>query len=406
MPKTIISILGTSGAYFNHKDCTPQRHENGGIKYQSALYRAGVLGKEDATHKNATEFLLEHYEGKFFFIGTQCAISFQQTILSGALEGKDVSYIEIGDNSLNDIFEAVLALLQEHDDIVLDITHGFRHQPIMAIFASTLSQFLHREELEIIFAKEVETFKIYEYIYLDTYVDVTQISLLLTGFIRTLNFIPVQSMKLLDNRVFENFSKSLLSNDLRGVEKHYAKLHQELQTLKANASLSHITGLLDKVELELEPLSHFGELDKHTRYLTLAQMTADKNYLIVALAYVFESLRTYSDSRFTDVCQGIRYKDDFARKQDIMNAITHAPYALKSNQVYKKHRDFYARNQSKLDRVGRIYLEIRKLRNSLAHINEHKEFEDIKQMVQGYIFKVESVFRDDVLAQLKVETRK
>lgn len=401
MPKTIISILGTSGAKFNFKDCTPQTHDDGSIKYQSALYRSAVLGKDDGEYKNATHFLLENYEAKFFFIGTKCAISFQQTILKESLVGKDVEFVAIGDNSLDDIFSTVLDLLAKHDDIVLDITHGFRHQPIMAIFASTLSQFLHREEMQIIFAKEVETFKIYEYIYLDTYVDITQISLLLTGFIRTLNFIPVSSMKMLDNRVFENFSKSLLSNDLKGVEKHYTFLQKELQYLRDNDAFSHIVGLLDKVENELKTLAKFGDLGKHMKYLTLAKLTAEKNYLIVALAYVFESLRTYCDTQFEPVCEGIKYKDDFARKQDIMNAITNAPYARKSNHVYKKHAGFYKHNKTMLDRVGQIYLEIRKLRNSLAHINEHKEFEDIKKMIFGYIFKVESVYRDDILSDMK-----
>jgi len=404
MSKTIISILGTSGAFFNFKDCTPQTHDDGSIKYQSAMYRAEVLGKKDNSYKNATEFLLDNYEGKFFFIGTQCAIDFQKTILADSLEGKKVYYIPVGDNSLNDIFENVLTLLAEHDNIVLDITHGFRHQPIMAIFASTLSQFLHREELEIIFAKEVEAWKVYEYIYLDTYVDVTHISLLLTGFIRTFNFIPVQSMKLLNNKVFENFSKALLSNDLRGVEKHYDLLTKELHSLKSNEALSHIVGLLEKVEKELRPLSAFGELDKHTKYLTLSKMTTDKNYLIVALAYVFESLRTYCDNRFTEVCEDIWYKNEFSRKQDIMNAIINADRHNKSNDniIYKKHDDFYVRNKDMLDRVGRIYLEIRKLRNTLAHVNEHKEFADIKQMLNGYVFKVESLYRDDVLSTLKV----
>lgn len=403
MPKTIISILGTSGAFFNHLDCTPQTHDDGSIKYQSALYRSAVLGKDDGEYKNATHFLLDNYDGQFFFIGTQCAISFQKTILKESLVGKDMEFVAIGDNSLDDIFSTVLDLLAKHDDIVLDITHGFRHQPIMAIFASTLSQFLHREELKIVFAKEVKTHEIYEYIYLDTYVDITQISLLLTGFIRTLNFIPVSSMKMLENKVFENFSKSLLSNDLKGVEKHYTLLQKELQSLRENDALSHIVGLLDKVENELKPLAVFNDLAKHVKYLTLAKLTAEKNYLIVALAYVFESLRTYCDSQFVPVCKGIKYKDSFARKQDIMDAITYAPYARKSNLIYKKHTDFYIHNKSMLDRVGKIYLQIRKLRNSLTHINEHKEFEDIKQMVFGYILKVESVYRDDVLKHLKFD---
>jgi len=35
MPKTIISILGTSGAFFNFKDCTPQTHDDGNTKVQN-----------------------------------------------------------------------------------------------------------------------------------------------------------------------------------------------------------------------------------------------------------------------------------------------------------------------------------------------------------------------------------
>ncbi len=402
MPKTIISILGTSGAFFNFKDCTPQRHDDGSIKYQSARYESGIFGLESREYKNSTHFLLDNFTCKFVFIGTECAIGFQKTILKESLESKDVEYITIGDNTLDDIFEAVLRLLQHHDDVMLDITHGFRHQPIMAIFASTLSQFLQRNELQIIFAKEVDTHNIYEYIYLDEYIEITQISLLLTGFIRTLNFIPVQNMKLLNNRVFEDFSKSLLANDLKGVEKHYKLLNKELVQLENNEALSHLSSLLDKVKDELQVLYGFDDISKYKKYLILSRMTVEKNYLVVALAYVFESLRTYCDVCFTEICKDIKYGKEFDRKQDIMDAITHAPYALESNKIYKKHKGFYESNKAALSRVGRVYLEIRKLRNQLAHINEHKEFEDIKKIVFRYIFKVESIYKDDVLGNIKV----
>lgn len=69
--------------------------------------------------------------------------------------------------------------------------------------------------------------------------------------------------------------------------------------------------------------------------------------------------------------------------------------------VIIEHKGFYEKNKSSLDRVGRVYLEIRKLRNQLAHINESKDFEDIKKMVFGYIFKVESIYKDDVLSSLR-----
>lgn len=235
----IISILGTSGAFKNRDDCTPVRDNEGNIKFQSAKYNSEILLKPSATNKNATEFLLESFDDKFVFIGTQCAIDFQKIVLAESLEGKDVDYVRIEDDSLDDVFEKILELLQHNDEIILDITHGFRHQPIMAIFASTLSQFLERKTLKIIFAKEVEMFKEYTYIYLDEYIEITQISLLLTGFIRTLNFIPVSNMKLLNNEVFESFSKSLLSNDLRGVERNH-KLLKTYLPVGYTATMLHL----------------------------------------------------------------------------------------------------------------------------------------------------------------------
>jgi CRISPR-associated DxTHG motif protein len=289
----IVSILGTSGAFKERDTCKPQRDENKKIKFQSAYYDSEILNKKSATYKNSTEFLLDNYDDEFVFIGTECAIDFQKTILKKALKNKTVQYIHIEDDSLDDIFEKILELLQNNNEIILDITHGFRHQPIMAIFASTLSQFLERKALKILFAKEVEMFKKYRYIYLDEYIEITQISLLLTGFIRTLNFIPVANMKLLNTQIFENFSKSLLSNDIKGVERNYQALSDEFKRLKESKELNHIASLLQKVEKELKPLAIFSLLSHFQKYILLAQITVDKNYLMVALSYLFESFREY-----------------------------------------------------------------------------------------------------------------
>lgn len=149
----IISVLGTSGAFKNRDACTPVRDEKGNIQFQEAHYSSELLGKKSGVFKNATEFLLETYEDTFVFIGTQCAIDFQKIVLKEALKGKKVKFVTIEDDSLDDIFEKILELLQHHEDVLLDITHGFRHQPIMAIFASTLSQFLSRKNLKIIMTR-------------------------------------------------------------------------------------------------------------------------------------------------------------------------------------------------------------------------------------------------------------
>jgi len=393
----IVSILGTSGAFKNRENCTPARDEKGNIKFQSAKYESKVLGKKGGVCKNATEFLLERYDDKFVFIGTQCAIDFQKIILEESLKNKEVEYVVIEDDSLDDIFEKILELLQHNTEVILDITHGFRHQPIMAIFASTLSQFLERKDLKIIFAKEIVMFQEYRYIYLTEYIEITQISLLLTGFIRTLNFIPVQNMQLLNNEVFENFSKSLLSNDLKGVEKNYGLLSDELRRLKQNEELKHISHLIEKVEAELRPLALFAPLLHFQKYIFLAKLTVDKNYIIVAYAYIFESLREYCAYRFEEICSNIDFKDDYAKNQAVMTTIGNFHWASFGTEILKKHPNIYTKNKTAFKKVQKLYDKIRKRRNALAHINKTKDFEDIKRDLEKIIVKVEALYNTETL---------
>jgi len=393
----IISILGTSGAFKNRDNCTPLRDEEGKIKFQSAKYDSKVLGKKSGVCKNATEFLLKRYNDKFVFIGTRCAIDFQKIILKKSLKGKDVEYVVIEDDSLDDIFEKILELLQHNKEVILDITHGFRHQPIMAIFASTLSQFLERKNLKIIFAKEIVMFQEYRYIYLTEYIEITQISLLLTGFIRTLNFIPVQNMQLLKNEVFENFSKSLLSNDLKGVEKNYALLSSELNRLKQNEELKHISNLIEKVEAELRPLALFAPLLHFQKYIFLAKLTVEKNYIIVAYTYIFESLREYCVNRFEDICLSIKFQDDYAKNQAVMTTIGNIYWASSGTEILKKYKGIYKKNKTEFKKVQKLYDKIRKRRNALAHINKTKDFEDIKRDLKKIIAKVEALYNAETL---------
>lgn len=397
----IISILGTSGAFFNPVNCTPKRDDQGKIKFQSARYNSEIFDIPMQSYRNSTHFLLENFDEEFVFIGTECAISFQKTILNQSLKGKKVEYVPIEDNSLDDIFEKILELLTHNDDIILDITHGFRHQPIMAIFASTLSQFLERRDLKIVFAKEVVQYKEYAYIYLDEYIEITQISLLLTGFIRTFNFIPVKSMKLLNNQIFEDFSESLLSNDLKGIEKNYQLLSDELNRLQKNEDLKHISQLLEKVKKEFETLGMFPFLDHYQKYIILSKLMIEKNYLIVALTYVFESLREYCSFRFEPLCKKIKFKDSYEQNTAVMNTITNFKKSKFRNRIFETYPKIYEHNKAEFKRVAKLYKRVRDLRNDLAHINKTTEFSDIKKDLYSIIFQVETLYKDEILSKIR-----
>lgn len=393
----IISILGTAGAKIDRTSCLPQPNIT-----STALYDASELKKPTSAYKNATHFLLENYNDRFYFLGTKCAITFQKELLKDELKNKNVTFIQIEDNDLDDIFEKIFTLLNEQDDIILDITHGFRHQPIMAIFAATLSQFLERKNLKIIFAKEVKQYEQYQYTYLDTYIETTKLSLLLSGFIRTLNFIPVKDSPLINSHIFENFSKSLLSNDLKGVIEHSQKLFKEIDRLRNNPSLAHLNDLLRTIkEEELKELQMITQYTDYERYLILSRMTKEKNYLIVSVTYLFESLREYVSMRFAPLLKDIKISKGYQTNTAVMDAISNFKRNGKPNALQKRYPNLYKLNKGQFQRIDSIYKEIRTLRNDLAHINKTESLSDIKQKLSSMIFKVETIYKDNLLHTIK-----
>ncbi len=393
----IISILGTSGAKIDLTSCLPKE------RAKPAIYDLSLFGKKAESFLNATQFLLQNFDDRFVFIGTECAITFQKALLEDDLKDKDVIFEKVSENDLDEIFEKIYSLLESEDNVMLDVTHGFRHQPIMAIFASTLSQFLTRKSLKIIFAKEEKRFEKYQYVYLDDYIEITQISLLLSGFIRTLNFIPIKQMKLLNNKVFENFSKSLLSNDLKGVEKNYQLLDKELKCLLKKEELRHLHKLIYKISEELSP---FKEFDKNSatyeKYLSLGKITVNKNYIVVALAYIFESFREYCTYKFQPLLKDVKIKQGYQTNTAVMDTISNFKRNGKVNPIQKRYPNLYQDNKMVFKRVSTIYKEIRELRNDLAHINLTKNFDDIKLMLNQIIFKIETIYKEDYLSKLQL----
>ena len=392
----IISILGIAGAKLDNETCLPLPNTQ-----TNAYYDVTTLQKPSAIYKNSTHFLLKNYNDSFYFLGTRCAITFQKELLKEELEGKNVTFIQIANNNLDDIFEKIFTLLNEQDEILLDITHGFRHQPIMAIFAATLSQFLERKKLKVLFAREEKRYERYQYTYLDTYIETTKLSLLFSGFIRTLNFIPVKDSPLLKSHIFENFSKSLLANDLKGVIQHTEKLFKELNRLLALKELKHLHELLYTIrDQTLHNFKDFSQKPEYLQYLTLSKITKEKNYLIVSLTYLFESLREYVSLRFKPLLKEINIKNGYETNTAVMDTIGNFQRGNKPNPIQRNYPKLYHKNKSQFQRINAIYKEIRTLRNDLAHINKTKDFADIKQELSKMILKVETIYKDTLLQKI------
>ena len=368
------------------------------VNKTTAYYDCDVLKKQSGDYYNATDLLLKNYNDKFYFLGTEKAIDFQKKLL--AYDEENVEFIEIEDNSLDDIFEEVFALISKAKDtekVILDITHGFRHQPISAIFSATLHKFLNDSSLEIIFAKQIVEFNEYEYIYLTEYVDMTQLSLMLTGFIRTLNFVNTVNVENLNTMAFEKFSKALLSNDFRGIESSYKNLSATLEKAKTDKKFDHLKEIFEKVEKTVEPFNDFGKKEIYEKYMILANLMFDKNYYLLSITYLFEAIRLYSSYSF--------YKNQIISDIVWQNEETH--YYINSDVIYgmegkgNKYQNIYNKNKSNFDKVVAEYKKLKNLRNNLTHINHKKTQPNIKGSLHSLLQSIGLLIKDDILKDLK-----
>ena len=134
----------------------------------------------------------------------------------------------------------------------------------------------------------------------------------------------------------------------------------------------------------------------------LSCMTTEKNYLVVALAYLFESFREYCSARFEPLTKKIKFKNDYSKKTAVMNTITNYQTAHNGTEILDKYQDIYKKNTVKFKRIDTLYRKLRDFRNDLAHINKSKDFADIKKNISDMIVKTESIYKDDILANIKI----
>jgi len=53
-------------------------------------------------------------------------------------------------------------------------------------------------------------------------------------------------------------------------------------------------------------------------------------------------------------------------------------------------------------KVNNLYNKLRKRRNALAHINTKSNFEDIKSDLEQMVKKIEKLFNDGLLSEIKL----
>lgn len=340
------------------------------------------------------------------------------------------SYKIVDEKNFEAIFEiferAIYDLIKSGvGKIIFDVTHGFRHLPLLALVDLLIQNFSNVSQIDqILFAKEIEKSKLYEIIDLRQYLDIANIAFVIAVFSQ--NYTLAQHIK---TKKFESlvnalnaFSHNILSLNIKKLKSSHGELIKELDRIDDIALISRARDLKDR----LNKICDWNDSTYVFRY-KLAKDMFEKGYLLQSLVLLFESVNSYIVGVFERNIRVVfkKISDECSKKKERKNYLVSNFFvqALKSRECkndnhFKKNtmKNFRKSNhefefelessdiaeikkavKTKFENVNELdkyHKQLDDLRNDFAHGNiSEEEFSHIKQEIKKLFDKYQDFIK-------------
>ena len=339
-----------------------------------------------------------------------------------------------GDTDFYEILRIINEATNEDNEYIIDLTHGFRHIPILATI-SLISQSLSdtNKIKHIFFAKEIINQKEYEIIDLKEYLELANMSYMLETFDKNYTVSFVAAFK---NEDFENlrgeltkFSNDILANSLKALENRFDVVLQYIENIKKNEQIFTFRTSLDKIKEHIENLKQISTKIDYQKLYEMAKVLNKKGYLLNAITLLFEGIGYYCVSGLEKISPKVEayvreFKNSgFFDSYDLTNqsrnlikigremksylfgtekAQTH--FGLSEKKAKEYLGDIKNSICNKLERIPDIeefknfIIAAEKLRNNLAHGNSSDEIANtklnFKRLLEDY---KKFCIKDDIL---------
>lgn len=339
-----------------------------------------------------------------------------------------------GDTDFYEILRIINEATNEDNEYIIDLTHGFRHIPILATI-SLISQSLSdtNKIKHIFFAKEIINQKKYEIIDLKEYLELANMSYMLETFDKnyTVSFVAA-----FENEDFENlrgeltkFSNDILANSLKALENRFDVVLRYIENIKKNEQIFTFRTSLDKIKEHIENLKQISTKIDYQKLYEMAKVLNKKGYLLNAITLLFEGIGYYCVSGLEKISPKVEayvreFKNSgFFDSYDLTNqsrnlikigremksylfgtekAQTH--FGLSEKKAKEYLGDIKNSICNKLERIPDIeefknfIIAAEKLRNNLAHGNSSDEIANtklnFKRLLEDY---KKFCIKDDIL---------
>lgn len=403
MKKAVITILGTVGGSCDRNDNTKGVYN---AQISKALYKSNVNNIKETYAVNTFPILINNCKNSHHIIAihTSCARDIQIEVLKTeniSYEFCD-DYLIKDDKDFKDIFALIDRTIDKFDEVIVDVSHGFRHLPILLTVDLIIQNFknIHKVK-QILFAKEIEQYKKYEIIDLKEYLDLANISFILSTFEK--NYTVSNHIK---SDKYKNLLEALddFSNDIMALNLNNLYNKSSVRLIKKLKSVQEVSikEQAEKLANKIKNLSDYKDKKRYQTYFDFSKDLFDKNYMLLALALLFESIRMYIKTtikksqyiivgkvekhfeydlyKIGDFCKNLQHPINDRYKRDEKNRKN----ANLSEQEYE-----IIKNEFDKLKITSLYKTIDTKRNNLAHANSQGSFVDIKIDIENLIKEYE-----------------
>ena len=388
--KAIITILGKAGELDNHT---------------KAKYYFEWKKEVQKEYFNTFPLLIENFSKRYEIVPIYTKDAQNANIK--VLKKENLEFNSFNSNCLirddkdfKNIFKIINETIASYEEVIVDVSHGFRHLPILMIVDLIIQNFQDTQKIKkILFAKEIQVFKEYEIIDLKEYLELANISFVLTTFEKNYTVAShiksVKYSKLL--KELNDFSNDLMALNIGNLLKTSKELIEELDKIDDIS----IKTQAETLKLVIQQLTDFKNKKRYLVYYQLSKNLFEKEYMLLSLALLYESIRMYIKSyiknKYIDLVEDIELQlnYDLYKMGSFFKNLSWRNYSQFQNQNKTNlniiESDYIKLANSYPKHLNQLYSDIDKKRNNLAHANSNGKFEDIKKSIKELIINYEKL---------------
>lgn len=367
-------------------------------------------------------------------VGTPESVAVQKKVLAEEHLSENVldNTVHVSDTDGYDaIFRKINECISSFDEVIVDVSHGFRHLPILMTINLIVQNVVDPGKISaILFAKEVAPRKQYEVIDLVGYLDIAMIAFTLSRFSdnytvsNNMRFRTPSYQSLVDN--LNRFSHNLLGNSLKYLIQPdgkqpplVEKIIIELDTLKhKDERIANLSGYLDRIKSHLQEIQSYRALKEYEMLFRFSSLMHEKWYLLNAVTLLNEAIGLYCMNCFMQYDPGI--EQDFKKFLEIDKQGLY--YAASESSTFVRLADGFNTDTTKMIKsktASKILKELKvlqfsrgteyrnfvqlvddvsKMRNNLAHANSGKAVKTVHHEIASFLKRFETMcIKGDVL---------